>query len=129
MIVGYIRGLLLSNDKISTEVGDRIFPLKPPQDCDLPCIVLHETFHQQNQYLDHTSRVQVGVFAESTETEFGYDIAHRIAKVILERMNLYSGTNGEYRLHEVSHIGDTENIAEDPESFAIYSDYYVLWSE
>jgi hypothetical protein len=103
--------------------------MKPPQDTIFPAVVLHEVSHQQGQYLDQWSRVQVTTLAESTSSDCGYDIAHRISSNILTVLNLFSGSNGTYRISEICHIIDTENIAENPEVYAIHSDFSIVWTE
>lgn len=129
MIVSYIRNLLINTAEIYADVADRIYPLTLPLDEPLPALVLHETAHQLGPYLSNISRVQVSIQTDSTDTEFGYDIAHRIRANVLTCLNLHSGTDETYRVHEIRHIGDTETIAQDTQSFAIYSVFEAIWTE
>lgn len=127
MIISPIRSILVS--ALSDEVAERIYPLTLPLDEPLPAIVLHEISHKQSYSLDHYSRVQVSILAESTDTEFGYDVAHRIRDKILETLNNYTGSISGYRIQDVFHIGDTETIAEETASYVICSDFTIIWSK
>lgn len=125
MIVSYIRSILLT--PLSSEVSTRIYPITLPLDEPLPALVLQEISHKQYYSLDRYSRVQVSILAQSTDTEHGYDTAHRIRDKVLAVLNNHTGTDNTYRVQDIRHIGDTETIVDD--SFAIYSDYEVIWTQ
>jgi hypothetical protein len=128
MIVAAIRALLISSTAVSADVGSRIHPLILPQDGSLPAIVLQEISHHQEYSLDHLSRVQVSSLTESTATEYGYDVVHRIQDNVQAVLLNYRGVSANTQITDITHIGDVEMIEPDFGRFLIHSDYYVYWS-
>lgn len=127
MIVAPIRSILLDS-AVSEDVGERIFPLIKPEGEPLPVIILQEINHTQDYSLQHISRVQVTVLTETTETEHGYDIAHRIRDSARSALMGYSGIVDSTGIENISHIGDVEMMNDELNQFLIHSDYYVYWS-
>lgn len=128
MITAAIRSILTGNSAVSADVSTRVYPLNLPEGGTLPAIVLQEVNHTQHYSLQHLSRVQVSILTTTSESEYGYDIAHRIRDNARAALMGYSGMQGTTGVENVVHIGDVEMMEPEYNRFLIHSDYYVYWS-
>ena len=127
MIVSYYRSLLIAESAINTAVSGRIYPLSLPQDKTLPSIVLSQTNHIETAAKDHNSILTVQLWCASTTSEYGYDMMHRIGKLIRDTLNSHTGSNASYYINNTAHKGDIEDQSDDGVVFIMNSDYDVVW--
>jgi hypothetical protein len=128
MIVAAIRSILTGTPAVLSDVSTRVYPLVVPEGTSLPALVMQEINHRQEFSLDHISRVQITTLAQSTGSEYGYDIAHRIRDSVRASLVGYSGMYGAVGIDDIRHIGDVEMMDTEIDRFLIHSDYYVYWS-
>lgn len=127
MIVSYFRNLLLADSAINTAVSGRIYPLSLPHDKTIPSIVLKETHHEEHDAGAHKSILTVEIFGVSYNNEYGYDMIHRIGKLVRDKLKNHRGSDSLYHINAVTHKGDVETQSSDFVLFIMNSDYDVVW--
>lgn len=118
---------MIADSAINTAVSGRIYPLSLPHDKTIPSIVLKETSRIEHSAKANKSVLTVEIFGASISNEYGYDMMHRIGKLVRDKLNNHSGSNSAYIVAGVGHKGDVEFQNDDFSLFIMNSDYDVVW--
>jgi hypothetical protein len=120
MATAILAGLL-----VGTAAESRVFPLKLPQDGQLPAITYQQISNVRREGMGGTIpvervRVQVDAWAET------YKAVRSLGKEIDDRLNRYKGTIAGIEVLDTHRLNETEMYESDTQRRRITADYIII---
>ncbi len=124
---------LKEQEPITDIVGQRIFPVQLPRNCQLPALVIHQLTSDHEHHLtgkvgSAIGRVRVSIFARNHGIAVDATEAHR--SVLQGFMGMMGEAEIDFvTLESINHISQQPIDGSDEWIFAIHSDYSIKYHE